>query len=105
MRPGSSPSTSKAFANATFRKTGHKHTKAQHHKADYALRAAAIPRAGVDPRVLDEMTWWRTNHLRFWTLEALVTCLRAAAERIAETVPAICGRIASRHDVQLAAAA
>jgi hypothetical protein len=36
-------------------------------------------------------------------LEALVTYVRAAAERRAETIPAICGRIASRHDVQLAA--
>jgi hypothetical protein len=54
--------------------------------------------------VFDEVIWWRTDHLWFWALEALVTCLRAAAERIAETVPAICGRIASRHDVQLAAA-
>jgi hypothetical protein len=32
-----------------------------------------------------------------------VTYVRAAAEHDGETVPAICGRIASRHDVQLAA--
>ena len=43
--------------------------------------------------------WW------FWGLQALVTYVRAAAERSADTVPAICGRLASRHDVQLAALA
>lgn len=79
------------------------HTKAQHHKAEYALRAAAMIRAGVDPGLLDEVIWWRTDDLWFWALEALVTYVRAAAERTAEGVPVMCERIASRHDVQLAA--
>ena len=80
------------------------HTRAQHHKAEYALRAAAMVRAGVDPGLLDEVSWWRTDDLWFWALQALVVYVRAAAERSAETVPAICGRLTSRHDVQLAAA-
>jgi len=79
------------------------HTKAQHHKVEYALRAAAMTRAGVDPGLLGEVIWWRTDDLWFWALEALVTYVRAAAERTNESVPFICGRIASRHDVQLAA--
>ena len=49
------------------------------------------------------MIWWRTDDLWFWALEALVTYVRAAAERANDSVPFICGRIASRHDVQLAA--
>jgi hypothetical protein len=80
------------------------HTKAQHHKAEYALRAGAMVRAGIDPGLLDEVIWWRTDDLWFWAFQALVTYVRAAAERRATTVPAICERIASRHDVQLAAA-
>jgi hypothetical protein len=36
-------------------------------------------------------------------LEALVTYVRAAAEHGGDAVPAICGQIASRHDVRLAA--
>lgn len=79
------------------------HTKAQHHKAEYALRAAAMIRAGVDPGLLDEVMWWRTDDLWFWALEALVTYVRAAAERTEESVPFICRRIAGRHDVHLAA--
>jgi hypothetical protein len=43
--------------------------KAQHHEAEYALRAAAIVRAGVDPGLLDEVIWWRTDHLWSWALE------------------------------------
>jgi hypothetical protein len=34
------------------------HTKAQHHKNVYTLRAAAMIRAGVDPGLLDEVSWW-----------------------------------------------
>jgi hypothetical protein len=80
------------------------HTKAQHHKAEHALRAAAMVRAGVEPGLLAEVSWWRTDDLWFWALEALVTYVRAAAEHGGETVAAICGRIASRHGVRLAAA-
>jgi hypothetical protein len=57
----------------------------------------------VDPALLDEVSWWRTDDLWFWALEALMTYVRAGAEQGGETVPAICGRIAGRHDVQLAA--
>jgi hypothetical protein len=60
-------------------------------------------RAGVEPGLLAEVSWWRTDDLWFWALEALVTYVRAAAEHGGETVPAICGRNASRHDVGLAA--
>ena len=60
-------------------------------------------RAGVDPGLLDEVRWWHTDGLWFWALEALVAYVRPTAERGAETVLAILGRIASRHDVQLAA--
>jgi hypothetical protein len=41
--------------------------RAQHHKAEHALRAAAIVRAGVDPGLLDEVSWWCTDDLWFWT--------------------------------------
>jgi hypothetical protein len=53
-------------------------------------------RAGVDPGLLDEVSWWRTDDLWFWALQALVTYVRAAAEHSAEPVTAICGRVASR---------
>lgn len=61
-------------------------------------------RAGVDPGLLDEVTWWRTDDLWFWALEALVAYVRAAAELNAKTVPAMCTRIAKRHDIKITAA-
>jgi hypothetical protein len=103
VRPGITRSSSRAFASVTFPKTGLTR-KAHHHKAQYALRAAAMVRAGVEPGLLEEVRWWRTDDLWFWALEALVTYVRAAAEHSAEPVTAICGRVASRHGVQLAMA-
>ncbi|MGH9287119.1 MAG: hypothetical protein ACRD0V_02275 [Acidimicrobiales bacterium] len=41
------------------------HTRTQHHKAEYVLRAAAIIRGGVDPGLLNEVMWWRTDDLWF----------------------------------------
>ena len=48
---------------------------------------SAVIRAGVDPGLLDDVSWWRTDDLWFWALEALVTYVRAAASPI-------CGGIA-----------
>jgi hypothetical protein len=39
--------------------------------------------------LVDEVIWWRTEDLWFCALQALVIYVRAAAERSAETVPAI----------------
>jgi hypothetical protein len=75
------------------------HTKAQHHKSVYTLRAAAMIRAGVDPGLLDEVSWWRTDGLWFWALDALVVYLRVAAERTGEPINVVCERVATRHDV------
>jgi hypothetical protein len=77
------------------------HTKEQHHKSEYALRAAAMLRAGVDPGLLDEIVWWRTDDLWFWALDALVVYLRVAAERGGVPVGVVCERLAARHGVDL----
>jgi len=77
------------------------HTNAQHHKSKYALRAAAMVRGGVDPGLLDEVTWWQTDDLWWWCLEALAAYVRAAADRTGDPVAAVCERIASRHGVTL----
>jgi hypothetical protein len=65
------------------------HTKAQHHKSKYALRAAAMLHGGVDPGLLDEVRWWRSDDLWYWSLEALAVYVRAAADRIAEPVETV----------------
>lgn len=78
------------------------HTKAQRHKSNYALRAAAMLRGGVDPGLLDEVQWWRSDDLWYWSLEALVAYVRAAADRIGEPLDAVCRRIAHDRGITLA---
>jgi hypothetical protein len=39
-------------------------SRAQHENSTNALRAAAMLRAGVDPGLVDEVSWWRSDDLR-----------------------------------------
>jgi hypothetical protein len=75
--------------------------RAQHYKAEYAIRAAAMTRAGVDPALIDNAGRWRMNDLWLWSLEAVVVYARAAAEHAGVTVSDICARVAARHDITL----
>jgi hypothetical protein len=80
---------------------GMAHTKAQHHKSKFALRAAAMLRGGVDPGLLDEVQWWRSDDLWYWSLEALAVYVRVAAERTNQTVEFVCRRIADARGITL----
>ncbi|HKY16324.1 MAG TPA: hypothetical protein VJM33_15465 [Microthrixaceae bacterium] len=77
------------------------HTKAQHYKADFAIRAAAMIRAGVDPALIDNAARWEVNDLWLWSLQAVVIYARAAAEYADVTVSDICDRVAALHDIDL----
>jgi hypothetical protein len=77
------------------------HTKAQHDKSKFALRAAAMLRGGVDPVLRDEVQWWQSDDLWYWSLEALAAYVRSAANRTGESVESVCQRIADEHDVTL----
>jgi hypothetical protein len=77
------------------------HTKEQHYKSEYAIRVAAMIRAGVDPGLLDEVVWWRGDDLWMWALDALVVYVRVAADRTHLPVADICDRLARRHGVEL----
>ena len=77
------------------------HTKAQHHKREFALRAAAMIHGGVDPGLLDEIVWWRTDDLWYWSLEALMAYAGAAAERTGTSIDVIGRRLAELRQVTL----
>ena len=81
---------------------GAAHTKAEHHKSTYALRAAAMIHGAVDPALLDEVQWWQTDDVWYWSLEAFVVYARVAADRTDQSVGAICRRIAADRGVNLA---
>ena len=53
-------------------------------KSNFALRAAAMLHGGVEPGLLDEVQWWQTDDTWYWSLEALVAYVRAAADRAGE---------------------
>ena len=79
------------------------HTKVQHQHSKYALRAAAMVRAGVDPGLLDEIIWWQSDDLWVWALDALAVYVRAAADRRGLAVSDVCERLARRQGVNLTA--
>ena len=77
------------------------HTKEQHYKSEFAIRVAAMIRAGADPGLLDEAAWWRVDDLWMWSLDALVVYVRVAADRTEAAVGEVCERLARRHGVDL----
>lgn len=77
------------------------HTRAQHQKAEFAIRTAAMVRAGVDPALDDTVSSWRANDLWLWALQAVAVYSRAAAEHADASVADICERVAARHDITL----
>jgi hypothetical protein len=78
------------------------HFKAQHHNSKLALRAAAMVHGGVDPGLLDEVQWWRTDDLWSWSLQALVVYVRAVADRTGAPVAAVARRISAERHVDIA---
>ena len=76
--------------------------RADHHKSHYALQAAAMIHGGVEPDLLGEITWWKSDDLWLWSLYALVIYLRIAAERSARPLHIVCESIAARHHVEIA---
>src|SRR6478735_11198272 len=75
------------------------HTKAQHHKSTFALRAAAMIHGGVDSGLLDEVQWWRTDGLWIWSLEALAVYMRAAADVTGQSVASVGRQIGAHRGV------
>ena len=81
---------------------GTAHTKAEHHKSTFALRAAALLHGGVDPGLLDKVQWWQTDDVWYWSVEAFVAFVRAAADRTGQPVESIFPRLAHERGVTLA---
>ncbi len=76
-------------------------SKTDRFKIDFALRAAAMIRAGVQPDLLEDAAWWRADDLWKWALEALHVYAQAAADRTGLTTLEIGAQLAARHEVKL----
>jgi hypothetical protein len=78
-------------------------SKTHRFKLDYALRAAAMIRAGIEPDLLEDAAFWRADDLWVWALEALHVYVRAAADRTGLSTVEICSQLATRSGVALGA--
>jgi len=72
----------------------------EHHRSHYALQAAAMIRAGVQPDLLGEIRWWGTDDFWEYALYALVIYVRVAADRTNRPLPELCARLAAHHGVE-----
>jgi hypothetical protein len=53
----------------------------QNNKLQYAMLASAAIHGGTGPDLLDEVTWWQSDHFWQYALFATVAYIRAAASR------------------------
>ena len=51
----------------------------QAQKFRFAILATGAARGGIDPDLLDEVTWWRTDDFWFYALAAAAAIIRASA--------------------------
>jgi hypothetical protein len=79
-------------------------SKTHRFKLDFALRASAMIRAGIDPDLLEDAAWWKADDVWVWALEALHVYIQAAADRTGVTTAEICSQLAARHEVHLTSA-
>jgi hypothetical protein len=74
--------------------------KSEHHKSDFALTAAVMIRAGVDPDLLGEVSWWNTD-LWAYCFCALLAYVREAAARTGRSAQAVAESIARRRGLDV----
>jgi hypothetical protein len=75
----------------------------EHAKSRYALHAAAMIHAGVQPDLLEDAGWYRADDFWLYALYGFVIYVRAAAEHAEISVAEVCSRVAARHGIALTA--
>ena len=76
-------------------------SKTHRFKLDFAMRASAMIRGGLQPDLLEDAAWWRADDLWVWALEALHVYVQVAADRTGLTAADICSQLATRHAMKL----
>ena len=71
-------------------------------RIQYAILTSASVRGGLEPDLLDEVTWWRADDYWRYALYAAVALIRAGAERQGVTIAQMVERLADRTGVTLA---
>jgi len=71
----------------------------ENRKIHYAILASTAFRAGLEPDLLDEVTWWQNDDYWRYALFAAVGLIRAAAARQGIPTAQLARQIAERHGV------
>lgn len=69
-------------------------------RIQYAILATGAMRAGIEPDLLDEVYWWRSDDFWRYGLFAAVGLIRAAAARRGIPISRLAEQLAERHGVQ-----
>jgi hypothetical protein len=73
----------------------------ENRKIQYAILTSAAWRAGLEPDLLDEVVWWRTDDYWRYALFAAVAVIRACSARLDITVHEFVERLARLHGLDL----
>jgi hypothetical protein len=73
----------------------------ENRKIQYALLTSASVRAGLEPDLLDEVTWWHADDYWRYALYAAVALIRAGADRQAMPIAELLEQLAEHHDIAL----
>jgi hypothetical protein len=73
-------------------------------KLKFAILATGAARGGIDPDLLDEVVWWRTDDFWFYALAAAAAIIRSSAANQAVPIADLVGRLALEHDIDLSIA-
>jgi hypothetical protein len=75
--------------------------RADHRGSHYALSAAAMIHAGVQPDLLGELEWWANDDFWVFAYLALLAYVRAAADRTDRSPAEIAGAIAIGRGISM----
>ena len=70
-------------------------------KIQFAVLCAAAMAGGLEPDLLDEVYWWRTDDFWRYGMLASVALMRASAEAHGISVEQLASDLAGRHDIVL----
>ena len=71
----------------------------ENRKIQFAILTSAAVRGGLEPDLLDEVSWWRDDDYWRYALYAAVALIRAAADRQGVSVVPLVQKLAEHHGV------
>jgi hypothetical protein len=73
----------------------------ENRKFQYAVLCSAAVAGGLEPDLLDEVSWWRTDDFWRYALLAAVALIRAGAHCREVPVPVVVAELVERHRVSV----